>query len=68
MEGLGEGRGARTARAVPFSVILHSLDAEGNLVLTLSRAMEGMADSGNLPPKTREIEDIEINNDMALVK
>ena len=44
------------------------MDADGNLALTPRSALEAMADSGNLPPNSSEIQDIEINNDMALVK
>ncbi len=68
MEGLRDGNGARIANAFYSSVNLNSVDADGNLVLTPRSAMETMADGGNLPPNTSEIQDIEIINDMALVK
>ena len=68
MEGLREGNGARIAAAFYSSVNLNSVDADGNLVLTPRSAMEALVDSGTLPPNTSEIQDIEINNDMALVK
>ncbi len=68
MEGLREGSGARIARAFYSSVNLSSLDADGNLVLTPRSALESLADSGTLPPNRSEIEHIEVNHDMALVK
>lgn len=68
LEGLREGNGARIAKAFYSSVNLNSVDADGNLLLTPRSAMEGLVDSGKLPPNSSEIQDIEINNDMALVK
>jgi hypothetical protein len=68
MEGIRDGNGARIANAFYSSVNLCSLDADANLVLTPRSALEALADSGTLPPNSSEIQDIEINNDMALVK
>ena len=68
MEGIRDGNGARIANAFYSSVNLNSLDADGNLVLTPRSALEALADNGKLPPNTSEIQEIEINNDMALVK
>ncbi|WP_298299140.1 nuclear transport factor 2 family protein [uncultured Litoreibacter sp.] len=68
IEGIRDGSGARVAKAFYSSVYLNSLDADGNLVLTPRSALEALADSGTLPPNTSEITEIEINNDMALVK
>ncbi|WP_298362341.1 nuclear transport factor 2 family protein [uncultured Litoreibacter sp.] len=68
IEGIRDGSGARVAKAFYSSVNLNSLDADGNLVLTPRSALEALADSGTLPPNTSEITEIEINNDMALVK
>ncbi|GAB5469280.1 MAG: hypothetical protein Kilf2KO_23100 [Rhodospirillales bacterium] len=67
-EGLRDGDGARIARAFYSSVNLNSVDAEGNLVLTPRSALEALVDSGQLPPNSSEIQQIEITNDMALVK
>ena len=68
MEGIRDGNGARVANAFYSSVNLNSVDADGNLVLTPRSALEALADSGNLPENSSEITDIEIKNDMALVK
>ncbi|MEX0347792.1 MAG: nuclear transport factor 2 family protein [Paracoccaceae bacterium] len=68
MDGIRDGSGERIAKAFYSSVNLSSLDADGNLVLTPRSALETLADSGTLPPNSSEITDIEINNDMALVK
>ena len=68
INGIRLGDGARIANAFYSSVNLNSVDADGNLVLTPRSALEALADSGSLPPNTSEIQDIEINNDMALVK
>lgn len=68
INGIRQGDGARIANAFYSSVNLNSVDADGNLVLTPRSALEALADSGSLPPNTSEIQDIEINNDMALVK
>ena len=68
IEGIRDGSGARVAKAFYSSVNLNSLDADGNLVLTPRSALEALADSGTLPPNNSEITQVEINNDMALVK
>ena len=68
MEGIRDGNGSKIASAFYSSVNLNSLDESGNLVLTPRSALEALADSGTLPPNSSEITDIEINNDMALVK
>lgn len=68
MEGIRSGNSAQIANAFYSSVNLNSVDAEGNLLLTPRSALETLADSGALPPNSSEITDIEINNDMALVK
>ena len=68
MEGIRDGNGARVANAFYSSVNLNSVDADGNLVLTPRSALEALADSGTLPENSSEITDIEIKNDMALVK
>lgn len=68
MEGIRDGNGSRIANAFYSSVNLNSLDADGNLVLTPRSALEDLADSGTLPENSSEITDIEITNDMALVK
>ncbi len=68
MEGIRDGNGARVANAFYSSVNLNSVDADGNLVLTPRSALEALADSGTLPENNSEITDIEIKNDMALVK
>lgn len=67
-DGLREGDSEKVASAFYSSVNLSSVDAEGNLVLTPRSALEALVASGSLPPNSSEIEHVEINNDMALVK
>ena len=68
LEGIRQGNSKLIAKAFYSSVNLNSLDDEGNLVLTPRSALENLADSGTLPTNTSEIQHIEVNNDMALVK
>lgn len=68
LEGIRDGDGDRVANAFYSSVNLNSVGEDGSLVLTPRDAVVERANSGVIPENTGDIQDIEINNDMALVK